>query len=208
MVQSPNWQNRFILPTTTSHEHEVHGNITVTTGCGQRDPLWLCGQEEGWEEEGDTDTEWGRATNDLMRNIVKTYLFNLFIFFFRSLYLKKHKHAILCKWLRYIAMLWWQKFDKFGNYWVRLKGQQGVFRPRFGLYLVLAGWNRIDLKYGNDQISHQFSSFYYSCCRFIPIQRKSISLNVWTCDLLGLADGWSTEQDSPKASYVILSMSV
>lgn len=36
------------------------GNITVTTGCGQRDPWWLCGQEEGWEEEGDTDTEPGK----------------------------------------------------------------------------------------------------------------------------------------------------
>lgn len=45
------------------------GNITVTTGCGQRDPCWLCGQEEGCEEGGVTDTGWGRATNNSMRNL-------------------------------------------------------------------------------------------------------------------------------------------
>lgn len=38
MIQSVNKENRFVLPTATSHEPEVSGNITVTTGCGQRDP--------------------------------------------------------------------------------------------------------------------------------------------------------------------------
>lgn len=38
MIQSVNKEKTFVLPTATSHEPEVSGNITVTTGCGQRDP--------------------------------------------------------------------------------------------------------------------------------------------------------------------------
>lgn len=41
MRWSVNKENTFVLPTATSHEPEVSGNITVTTGCGQRDPWWL-----------------------------------------------------------------------------------------------------------------------------------------------------------------------
>lgn len=87
------------------------GNITVTTGCGQRDPWWLCGQEEGWEGGGkrDTEPEWGRASNDSMRNPCtgdKTEITCLgtswlsaitqilSIYSFLSLYLKKMKDII------------------------------------------------------------------------------------------------------------------
>lgn len=93
------------------------GNITVTTGCGQRDPWWLCGQEEGWEGGGERDTEpeWGRASNDSMRNPCtgdKTEITCLgtswlsaitqilSIYSFLSLYLKKWKTSYaycLCK---------------------------------------------------------------------------------------------------------------
>lgn len=58
--------------------------------------------------------------------------------------------------------------DKFGSDWVRLKGQQGAFTPRFGLYLALAGRSRLDLKSGNYQVSHHFSTFYYTCCTLNP----------------------------------------
>lgn len=42
MIRSVNKENRFVLPTATSREPEVSGNITVTTGCGQKETLDDC----------------------------------------------------------------------------------------------------------------------------------------------------------------------
>lgn len=58
--------------------------------------------------------------------------------------------------------------DKFSNYQVKMKGQQGVFTPHCGLYLVLADWSRIDLTSGNYQVTHQFGTFYYRFCFLLP----------------------------------------
>lgn len=65
------WAKRTDLfcPQRLSRARGSEGNITVTTGCGQRDSCWRCGQEEGCVRKGGAaDTGWGRADNDTKRN--------------------------------------------------------------------------------------------------------------------------------------------